>query len=41
MENLKDNIELRSDKARSIIGQIPPWIIRSDIVVIILNTLIQ
>ena len=33
MEN-KSNIELRSDKVRSIIGQIPPWIIRSGISVI-------
>ena len=30
------NIELRSDKVRSIIGQIPPWIIRSGITVILL-----
>ncbi|MDP3944793.1 MAG: hypothetical protein Q8Q51_02760 [Lutibacter sp.] len=36
MENIKDNIELRSDKVRSIIGQIPPWIIRSGISVILL-----
>lgn len=34
MENKNDNIELRSDKVRSIIGQIPPWIIRSGISVI-------
>ncbi len=33
MEN-QNNIELRSDKVRSIIGQIPPWIIRSGISVI-------
>lgn len=36
MENIKDNIELRSDKVRSIIGQIPPLIIRSGISVILL-----
>jgi len=36
MENKNDNIELRSDKVRSIIGQIPPWIIRSGISVIFL-----
>lgn len=36
MENNKNNIELRSDKVRSIIGQIPPWIIRSGITVILL-----
>ena len=35
MEN-SNNIELRSDKVRSIIGQIPPWIIRSGISVILL-----
>lgn len=34
MENINDNIELRSDKVRSIIGQIPPWIIRSGITTI-------
>lgn len=34
MENKTDSIELRSDKVRSIIGQIPPWIIRSGISVI-------
>ncbi|MGY0407975.1 MAG: hypothetical protein ACWIPJ_06430 [Polaribacter sp.] len=32
----EDNIELRSDKVRSVIGQIPPWIIRSGITVILL-----
>lgn len=36
MENNKDNIELRSDKVRSIIGQIPPWIIRSGMMIILL-----
>lgn len=36
MENINDNIELRSEKVRSIIGQIPPWIIRSGISVIFL-----
>jgi len=36
MENIDENIELRSDKVRSIIGQIPPWIIRSGITVILL-----
>ena len=36
MENSIDNIELRSDKVRSIIGQIPPWIIRNGILVILL-----
>ena len=35
MENNESNIELRSDKVRSIIGQIPPWIIRSGITVIL------
>ena len=36
MENIDKNIELRSDKVRSIIGQIPPWIIRSGITIILL-----
>lgn len=36
MENKDKNIELRSDKVRSIIGQIPPWIIRSGITVTVL-----
>lgn len=36
MGNNTDNIELRSDKVRSIIGQIPPWIVRSGISVIFL-----
>jgi len=36
MESIKDNIELRSDKVRSIIGQIPPWLIRSGMSVILL-----
>jgi len=36
MKNKDENIELRSDKVRSIIGQIPPWIIRSGISVILL-----
>ena len=36
MEDKDENIELRSDKVRSIIGQIPPWIIRSGISVILL-----
>jgi hypothetical protein len=36
MEHKDENIELRSDKVRSIIGQIPPWIIRSGITVILL-----
>jgi hypothetical protein len=36
MENKDENIELRSDKVRSIIGQIPPWIIRTGISVILL-----
>lgn len=36
MEKNIDNIELRSDKVRSIIGQIPPWIIRSGIMVILI-----
>jgi len=40
MENDNENIELRSDKVRSIIGQIPPWIIRSGTSVILLIVLI-
>lgn len=36
MDKVKDNIELRSDKVRSIIGQIPPWIIRRGISVVLL-----
>lgn len=36
MEKDLDNIELRSDKVRTIIGQIPPWIIRSGIMVILI-----
>ena len=36
MEDKDKNIELRSDKVRGVIGQIPPWIIRSGITVILL-----
>ncbi|WP_421920336.1 HlyD family efflux transporter periplasmic adaptor subunit [Marinifilum sp.] len=34
MSEKKENIELRSEKVRNIIGQIPSWIIRSGITVI-------
>jgi len=40
MSEKKDNIELRSEKVRSIIGQIPSRIIRSGIVVIFIIVII-
>lgn len=36
MEDSAEGLELKSDKVRSIIGQIPPWIIRSGISVLLL-----
>lgn len=40
MPDKKDNIELRSEKVRNIIGQIPPFLIRSGISVIFIVVIV-